>query len=303
MFLCGFHLLWQVRTNVMYSTLNTAEINKKIIAEAEVKQGWKAELHLGFTRRGAKTLLTQRKHKGPLTVQRPFYPEGGICHVYVLHPPGGIVGGDQLQINVHAAVGTEALITTPAAGKFYRCEQQLAHQSVSLKIEQGAVLEWLPQETIIYEGARLQSHVNIELVTNARFIGWEIIALGRPAADEGFECGEALLNWRIFRNAKPIYLETMRLDAEAFIARWGLNRRSTCGTLFACSASTANLQTVRELIGDQPGRGVTLIDDLLICRASDNTTEPVRNFFESVRAVLRSDIVQRENYAPRIWAT
>ncbi len=242
-------------------------------------------------------------HKGPVTVQRPFYPEGGICHVYILHPPGGIVGGDQLKIDVHAATKTAVLITTPAAGKFYRSTDKQAHQSVSLKIDQGAVLEWLPQETIIYEGARLQSHVNIELATNARFIGWEIIALGRPAADEGFECGEALLNWRIFRNAKPIYLETMRLDAEAFIARWGLNRRSTCGTLFACSASTANLQTVRDLIGDQPGRGVTLIDDLLICRASDNTTEPVRDFFESVRAVLRSDIVQREHYVPRIWAT
>jgi urease accessory protein len=222
--------------------------------------------------------------------------------VYVLHPPGGIVGGDKLQVDVHAAVETEALITTPAAGKFYRCEHQLAHQTVSLKIDQGAVLEWLPQETIIYEGARLQSHVNLELATDSRFIGWEIVALGRPAANEGFERGEALLNWRIFRNAKPIYLETMRLDAEAFIARWGLNGCSSCGTLFACCATIENLQTVRELIGDQPRRGVTLINDLLICRAGDNTTEPVRIFFESVRAVLRSDIVQRKNYAPRIWA-
>ncbi len=303
MLLCGFHLMWESRTNAMCSKLNTTEINKKITTEAEVKQGWKAELHLGFTRSGAKTLLAQRKHKGPLTVQRPFYPEGGICHVYVLHPPGGIVGGDQLQINVHAAVGTEALITTPAAGKFYRCEHQLAHQTVSLKIDQGAVLEWLPQETIIYEGARLQSHVTLELATDARFIGWEILALGRPAADEGFEYGEALLNWRIFRNEKLMYLEKMRLDAEAFTARWGLNGRSSFGTMFVCSASTANLQTVRDLIGDLSDRGVTLINDLLICRARDNSTEPVRKFFESVRAVLRSDIVQRENYVPRIWAT
>ncbi|MEE9426121.1 MAG: urease accessory protein UreD [Methylococcales bacterium] len=280
-----------------------AETPKQDIDDQNLTQGWKAQLHLGFIRSGTRTLLTDRRHKGPLTVQRPFYPEGGICHVYILHPPGGIVGGDQLNIDVHAATKTAALITTPAAGKFYRSTDKQAHQSVSIKIEQDAALEWLPQETIIYEGARLQSHVNIELATDARFIGWEIIALGRPAADEGFECGEALLNWRIFRNEKPIYLETMRLDAKAFTARWGLNGRSTCGTLFAYSASTANLQTVRDLIGDQPGRGVTLIDDLLICRASGNTTEPVRNFFESVRAVLRNDIVQHENYTPRIWAT
>ncbi len=280
-----------------------AEISTPCINDRPIAQGWKAQLHLGFTRRGTKTLLAERRHQGPLTVQRPFYPEGGICHVYVLHPPGGIVGGDQLQIDVHALTNTEALITTPAAGKFYRCDQQQASQSVSLNIEQGAVLEWLPQETIIYEGARLSSHVNIELAADARFIGWEILALGRPAAGEGFESGEALLNWRILRNEKPLYLEKMCLDADAFTARWGLNGRSTCGTLFACSATPENLETVRNLIGDLPRRGVTLIDDLLICRASDHKTQPVRKFFECVRAEIRNDIVKRRDYAPRIWAT
>ncbi len=271
--------------------------------KSSIKQGWEAELQLGFARNAGKTLLTKRQHRGPLTVQRPFYPEQGLCHVYILHPPGGVVGGDRLQIDIHAARQSQALITTPAAGKFYRSDNQHAHQSVRLRVDDEASLEWLPQETIVYEGARIHSQVNLELTETSRFIGWEILALGRPAAKEGFDQGETLLNWRILRNAKPIYLEKMRLNAIAFNARWGLNSLSTCGTLFACSATTTHLDAVRQLIANHPRRGVTLIDDLLICRASDDKTQPVRDFFEAVRALIRKDIVQRDDYKPRIWAT
>jgi urease accessory protein len=172
-----------------------------------------------------------------------------------------------------------------------------------LKVDDAAVLEWLPQETIIYEGARLASKVTLNLEKNARFIGWEILALGRPASNEGFECGEVHLSWQILRNNKLMILEKMRIDAKAFVARWGLNGLSACGTLYATPATVEHLEMVRKLIGDTPNQGVTLIDDLLICRASDNKTEPVRNFFESVRAAIRADIVQHKPYTPRIWAT
>ncbi len=114
--------------------------------------GWQAELHLGFSRKADKTLLSSRKHRGPLTVQRPFYPEGGLCHVYILHPPGGIVAGDKLLIDIAAGQDSQALVTTPAAGKFYRSEGKLARQNVVLKVADQAVLEWLPQETIFIRG-------------------------------------------------------------------------------------------------------------------------------------------------------
>lgn len=265
--------------------------------------GWEAQLKLGFRHNGVKTVLARRSHRGPLMVQRPFYPEGELCHVYLLHPPGGIVAGDRLAIDVHAADKAEALLTTPAAGKFYRSAGLFADQTVTLKIDDGASLEWLPQETIIYEGARLNSGIDIELAGDARFIAWEILALGRPAAGEGFDVGEAFLRWRITRDAKPVYLETMRLGSESFAACWGLNKHSVCGTLFACSAGADQRNAVREIIGDAPGRGVTLIDDLLICRAVENGTEPIRRFFEQVRAAIRAVIIRRENHTPRIWTT
>ncbi|KAF3980934.1 MAG: urease accessory protein UreD [Methylococcales symbiont of Hymedesmia sp. n. MRB-2018] len=265
--------------------------------------GWKAELTLGFAHNGNKTVLAQRSHKGPLTVQRPFYPEGGLCHVYIIHPPGGIVSGDQLSINVQLGHKTKALITTPGAAKFYRSNGEQAVQTVSLKIKEDSVLEWLPQETLIFEGARLLSDIRVDLLGNAKFIAWEICALGRPAAGESFKQGEALLKWQVFRDGMPLFLEKMCLDSEAFLARWGLNGYSSCGTFLISGASKANLESVRALIADTVGQGVTLIDDLLICRATADKTELIRCFFEKIRTLIRMDIVQEKPCTPRIWAT
>lgn len=265
--------------------------------------GWHAELELGFTQSRNKTLLVNRRHSGPLTVQRPFYPEGDVCHVYVLHPPGGIVSGDKLSINVNAGQDSAALITTPAAGKFYRSCGNTACQSVRIDIAENAALEWLPQETIIYEGACVSSSLTVDLAANARFIGWEILSLGRPASSEGFSYGAAELRWRIYREGLPFYLECLLLDAASISARWGLNGQSACGTMFASPASAESLEAVTSLIGDAPNRGVTRINNLLICRATDTGTDRIRRFFEQIWEIIRYDIVHRNACAPRIWAT
>ncbi|MGZ0076229.1 urease accessory protein UreD [Methylomonas sp. YC3] len=264
---------------------------------------WEAELRLGFSQRGDKTVLARSEHRGPLTVQRPFYPEGGVCHVYLLHPPGGVVAGDQLSIDADVEADAQALITTPAAGKFYRSGGGEARQTVNLKVAENASLEWLPQETIVYEGARINSSMNIDLAEQAHFIGWEILALGRPAAGEGFENGSATLNWRISRAGHLLYLERLRLDAAAFQARWGLFGHSACGTLFVYPATPLQLAAVQEMIGDEANRGVTLIEGLLICRGLDLRADLLKGFFERVWGLVRGEVVGKEVCAPRIWAT
>ncbi len=265
--------------------------------------GWQAQLELGFERSKTKTVLAHRRHQGPLTVQRPFYPEGDVCHLYLLHPPGGVVAGDSLTIEITAAENSAALVTTPAAGKFYRSAGELARQSVTLTVAAGATLEWLPQETIIYEGARVVSKLRVELEVGAGFIGWEVLALGRPAANEGFAAGEVNMSWQIFRAGVLFYREHLKLDAYAFTARWGLKEHSACGTMFVCPATLVQLEAVQQLIGDTAGRGVTLIDDMLICRALDMRADRLRHFFQQVWATLRPDILQRNACVPRIWAT
>ncbi|WP_411725755.1 urease accessory protein UreD [Methyloglobulus sp.] len=266
-------------------------------------QGWEAKLELGFAFKYGKTVLAHRRHFGPLTVQRPFYPEGGVCHVYILHPPGGTVGGDHLTICAKAAAHSHALITTPAAGKFYRSSGAQATQMVEINISESATVEWLPQETIIYEGAQLKSAVKVELAADARFIGWEILSLGRPACAENFDYGLADLGWQIYCQDRPLFLERLRLDARAFAARWGLQGFSACGTLFATPASAESLLAVQNLIGDTKGRGVTRIDELLVCRGLDSRSDRLRGFFEQVWGIVRPDTVELNACAPRIWAT
>ncbi|MBS3963240.1 MAG: urease accessory protein UreD [Methylomonas sp.] len=267
------------------------------------QSGWHAHLQLGFTRRYGKTVLTTRDHSGPLTIQRPFYPEGDVCHVYLLHPPGGVVAGDRLSITASALVGANALLTTPAAGKFYRSEGGEARQSVSLTVENEASLEWLPQETIIYQGARLTSDVQIDLAEHGRFVGWEINVFGRPAAGEGFAKGMATLNWRISRAERLLYLERQRLGAKAFQGRWGLAGHVACGTMFVHPVLPLHLVAVQDLIGDAPNRGVTVIEGLLICRGLDSRSDLLKAFFEKVWALLRENVIGREICLPRIWAT
>jgi urease accessory protein len=273
------------------------------LPSVDAETGWRAELELEFARSGARTILAHRRHFGPLAVQRPFHPEGPVCHVYLLHPPGGVVAGDRLAIRIAAGEGAEALATTPAAGKFYRSEGRAARQSVHLKVASGASLEWLPQETILYEDARAALDLEVDLAPGARFFGWEVFSLGRPAAGEDFGRGEAALSWRIQREGRPFFRERLRVDRAALDSPWGLRGHSAFGTLFASPADAASLDRVRELIGDRPGIGATLVDGLLICRGVDERADRLRRFFETAWAALRPHVLGRDACPPRIWAT
>jgi urease accessory protein len=265
--------------------------------------GWEARLELQFAPGHGKTVIARRRHIGPLLVQRPFYPEGPVCHAYLLHPPGGVVGGDTLTIDIEATGDCAALVTTPAAGKFYRSGGAVARQSVSLRVAEGACLEWFPQETIYYQGARVQSQLTVDLEPGARFIGWDVVTLGRPAAGEGFDAGEVELNLSIREASQPRLLERTVLDPKAFKAPWGLGGHSACGMLIATPTSPAQLEAVRELIGDQPERGVTRIGDLLVCRGRDIRADRLRSFFQQVWVRVRQDVIGRPACVPRIWAT
>lgn len=121
--------------------------------------GWRGRIDLGFTPGSEKTLLAKRARTGPVSVQRPFHPEDELCHVYFLHPPGGVVGGDELEYNVEVDSGAKALITSPGTTKFYRSAGAMARVKIDLFVEGS--LEWLPQASILFRGAkiRLNNHI------------------------------------------------------------------------------------------------------------------------------------------------
>jgi urease accessory protein len=271
--------------------------------------GWQARLELGFRVRGARTILAHRRHTGPLQVQRAFYPDGErACHVYILHPPGGVVGGDALTISVGVERGAHALLTTPAAGKLYRSDGAGAQLSQELNVADGAWLDWLPQETIAFDGARAVSATRVALTGTAGFIGWEILCLGRPAAGETYAHGEFVQRFEIWRDGAPLWWERNALagGTPALHASWGLAGRSVVATLVAVGRAPSALPALRELLNAEPDDGefaVSQLRDVLVCRYLGNSAEQARAGFIAAWRLLRPALWGIEASPPRIWAT
>jgi len=146
---------------------------------AETFDSWQAELTIGYKVINDKTVITEKRHKGPLGLQKSFYPEGDVCHNYILHPPGGVAGGDQLNINVAVGENAHALITTPASNKFYNSLEHVSVVVQAIEFESGAVMDWLPQDAIMFSGCKVDTTTNVKLHEGAKFTGWQITCMGR----------------------------------------------------------------------------------------------------------------------------
>jgi urease accessory protein len=267
--------------------------------------GWQAGLRLGFRARSDRTVLAERRRFGPLAVQRPFYPEGNVCHVYLLHPPGGIVGGDRLDIEVTVDPGAHALVTTPGAAKFYRSAGPGAVQKQRIAIGDGGTLEWLPQENIFFPGARARLDTRIELQGGARFAYWEIQCLGRPVIDEGFDSGMIDSRLAVLRDQRPLVLERLRVTADNRSRLSLMAGLPVGGTLLVSDAGEAEVEACRDLLLSDGANytGVTLLDDILVVRYLGESTEQARRLFSAVWREVRPTTLGRAASAPRIWAT
>jgi urease accessory protein len=272
-------------------------------------RSWKASLRLGFTARAWGTELADREHEGPLRVQKPFYPEGReVCHVYVLHPPGGLVQGDALRISVTVQENAHALLTTPAAGKVYRSNDGRAEQSVVATVQAQGVLEWFPQETIIFSGAKAALKTRINLSSSSKSLAWEIICLGRPAAGETFDAGSCWFQFELFKEGLPLFVERNHFEggSDSLSAAWGLGGLAAMGTFVVHPANVESLELARSLCHDDEHGAictVTLVQDTLICRSFAADAGLVRDRFVRVWQAIRPLCLGRPGHAPRIWAT
>ena len=277
------------------------------------RDGWLASLDLEFAAQGTRTVLARRSHVGPLVVQRPFYPEGDVCHVYLVHPPGGVVGGDRLELRAQVRDGAHALITTPAATKFYRSESRVASQSQDIILD-AATFEWLPQETILFPDAYANIATRVRLTERSRFIGWEIVCYGRPASGLAYSSGRANQDFELWLNDVPLVLDHLRLDGagESMHSRFGLAGHTTLGTLFAFPADDALLELARSACADRTlvaGTNAdcliacTKVDGVLVCRAVGSQADTLRKQLASIWSLIRPYIAGRPAVPPRIWAT
>lgn len=281
-------------------------------AEELPKREWLARLRLGFDRIGDKTTLVENTHVGPLSVQRPFYPEdNGCCHTYALHPPGGMAPGDSIEISLALKKNGHALVTTPSAGKIYRTDR-VGHpqqQVIHADIDGRACLEWLPQETIVFAGANARIHNRFQLQGDARLIAWDIVCLGRRASNERFDHGHCEQLIEVEQNNKLVLRERNIWpgDSELMQATWGMAGNCVAGTLFAnVDTERRDLDLWREQLNSAalPGEwGMTQKPGLFIARFLGQSAQDCRRGFEILWRQLRPLMLGFEACRPRIWNT
>ena len=276
--------------------------------------GWHGRLELGFACQGNGTHLVHSQAKAPLKVQRPFYPEGEqVCHVVMLHTAGGMVGGDRLSFNLQLQPQAQALLTTAAAAKIYRSNGQAAQQAVQIRVAEAACLEWLPQETIVFDQALYRQEMRIDLAAGASWLGWEITRFGRTARGEQFLQGEWRSHTEVWQEGVPLWCDRQWLpgSAELFHSPHGLAGCPVVGS-FAFVGHPVDpelVQKARHLwdagresdpaIADTAG--VTRLQSGLLCRYRGHSTLQVRRWFLQVWHLLRLFHLQRSACIARVW--
>lgn len=275
--------------------------------EAFKSTNWQADLTLEFAPRAGKTRKVTSKRLGPLTVQRAFFPEGNVNHTYLLHPPGGVVGGDQLNINIKVQEAGQVLITTPGATKFYRSEGKKASVEQCLHVEAGSSLEWMPLEGIFFSGASVGIKTQVHLSGDAKFIGWEMNCLGRPANEESFATGTINSHFACYRDGRLVMLDRFATAGESMMnSPVGMRGYSGQAMLIATMDDESVLlqvQTMLAVLAPKIWAGATCVDGLLVVRLLANQSQDMLGVLVAVWNIVRPVILGRETQAPRIWAT
>lgn len=276
---------------------------------------WYAQLELGFCFENSRTIMSRRKHRGPVRVQKMLWPERtGVCHAIIVHPPAGIAGGDHLTFEIETKDQAHAVVTTPGAGKWYKTNGKQAFQHIHLHVKDQSILEWVPQETMLFDGALAHSETHIHLDNAASFIGWDMLVLGRQARAERFVQGSYYNQFKLWREHKLLVADTLYFEGED---RWlssclGMNNQAVMGSFWAAAPEKyrssfyleQQLELIRELMMRmQAPVTLTLLDDVVSARFLGNDVRHCHDAFAAIRAKLRRYWFDLEEEFPRIWKT
>lgn len=289
-------------------------MNQILESTSDPLAGWQGNLQLEFAHREGATQLSRAFAQAPLKVQRPFYPEGSeVCHSVILHTAGGIVGSDRLSLDVSLHPQAHALITTASAAKVYRSKGAEAKQSTHLKVATGACLEWLPQETIVFDGANYRQNLRVELAEDALWLGWEITRLGRSARGERFASGEWRSHTEVWQNDQLLWVDPQWLQggSEMLTSQHGLSGYPVIASFAVVGRSLSNevIEKARQLWaerkvreGDRPGEaGVTRLISGALCRYRGYSSLEARRWFTEVWHLMRLTCLNRPKCNPRVW--
>ena len=275
--------------------------------------GWHAKLDLDY-RVEAGRCVARHAHTGPLRILQSLYPEGdGICHNVLVHPPGGLVGGDTLDIAIKVAGNAHGLVTTPGATRFYRSDGESALQRTRITLEAGARMEWLPLEAICYSGCLAENRLELKLAPGAELFGWDITALGLPAANKPFDAGHFCQHIAL----PGVWLERAQIRAKDTLlmqSPLGMGGHACIATLFMVAGSKLErqrrqkaLEIARTLVEAHPlcaTAGATSPDaQVVVLRVLAPVVEPAVALLKQVWIAWRLQLWQQAPATPRIWAT
>jgi len=271
---------------------------------------WTAELQLRFQNDGDRTVMTERRHTGPLQVQKPLYPEGrSVCHTVILHPPGGMAEGDTVKIAVTQGADSKTVLTSPAAAKWYRSRDKFSSQEVRIRLGERAQLDWLPPENILFEHARADFRFQLELGEEASAIGWETFVFGRRAMGETWDAGTLRINSQVVNRQGLLWVEKADITGGSRLrtATQGLGGFPIAGMVWA-AAPNCN-QTLAEMLApalpftDVLRGGVTCLNrGFLVVRVVAQKIEPLRDLMVRCWTLLRPAIHGRDPQPLRLWS-
>lgn len=267
---------------------------------------WNATLAIDYGRREDRTRITRLTHTGPLVLQKSFYPDGsGMVHNYVLHPPGGLVGGDHLSLKVRLQEKASALLTTPAAGKIYKTPWQPSSFTLLGELEADSELLWLPHENIVYEGAHHRSDIAWKVHPRSRLTAWDIQSLGRPGSGKTFDQGRLFTQVKLKIGDRISFVERQCFEGGSAMLQkpWGLSAYPVFGSMLLHWPSCGFLN---RLCGDQSidgvELGITQRENWLIARARAACPLRLRERFLKLLRSLYMDLPGGAFSIPRIWA-
>jgi urease accessory protein len=278
------------------------------VVDPVLVQHWRAELALDFEWRDGRTVLVRRRHEGPFVVQKPLYPEGeGVCHAILVHPPGGMAGGDELIFDARVGPRAQVLLTTPAAAKWYRSLGPWAKQRARIEVAGDACVEWLPQEAIVFDSARAEISLDVNLHGDAVFVGWDAFCMGRAGSGETFTRGECRVCTHLSRDGRALFFERGHLHAgdRFFTSPAGLDGHTVFGALLAASGAVdrALVERCRGETAHEARTAVTHLPGVLIARYVGDSTQGARDYFQRIWQYVRPALARKPAKTPRIWNT
>lgn len=265
---------------------------------------------LSFVRSGDASRLDVLDQRAPLRVLFPEPHDPGVPLAVLVTTSGGLVGGDLLDVAITAGAGAAALVTTQAAEKVYRSEGAACEISVGLEAGPRAWLEWLPNETIVFDGARLRRRTTVSLAADARLLAGEIVVLGRLAHGERFTSGTIHDAWEIRRDGRLVWTDAFRLAddlARAQASPAGLGGAAALATIVFAGEPAQRLAgplaALAERLANEDLRiGTTRIGAILLARLLGHDPRALRGAFAGLWAYLRAEAGSLSPRLPRLWS-